>query len=286
MMQAASRRILRHPEDWRTLTLVALTCGSLIVPYAHTPGSWQATPWIAITALLCFAANIANHNHMHRATFRRRALNIAFNLVLSICRGHTASGIIVPHHLNHHVESGGMGDWIRPQLAGSGIGWLRLIRFVLAASISMIVERRRPAAPRLGARAESCRRLEVAVLAAFILFGLVADWRVFLLFNVSPWALGLAMLVGINLLQHDDCTAGAVVGGSRDFIGGLGNWLFLNNGYHTAHHLSPGTHWSRLPELHARIAGRIRERGLERESVLAYLWRFAWTRAPAVSKRG
>lgn len=281
MRQTAPRRILRHREDRRTLALVALATAALVLPHVLASSALPVGPWIAVAALLCFIANIANHNHMHHATFHRRVFNQAFNLVLTICRGHTASGIIVPHHLNHHVESAGPRDWIRPQLAGHGIGWFRLIRFVLAASANMLAARRRPGAPRLGDRAERSRRREQRVLAAFILLGLLADWKVFLLFNFLPWALGLAMLVGVNLLQHDGCLPGQVLGGSRDFVGPVGNWLCLNNGFHTAHHQAPATHWSRLPDLHAKIAERIRAQRLEYTSVLAFLWRFGWSKMPS-----
>ncbi|HNM81792.1 MAG TPA: fatty acid desaturase [Rhodocyclaceae bacterium] len=281
MAQFPTWRILRHREDRRTVALVTLAFAALTLPHFLSPLALPFGPWIAIAAVLCFIANIANHNHMHHATFHRRIFNQAFNLVLTICRGHTASGIIVPHHLNHHVESGGVRDWIRPQLAGRGIGWVRLVRFTLAASTNMLVERQRPGTPGLGKRAEQSRRREQRVLATFILLALIADWKVFLLFNVLPWALGLAMLVGVNLLQHDACLPGQVLAGSRDFVGRVGNWLFLNNGYHTAHHLSPATHWSRLPELHESIAARIRAHGLEYRSVLAFLWQFGWSRTPA-----
>ncbi len=281
MRNASSRRILRHREDQRTLVVVALACASLILPHALAPVEIRAGLWIVVSSMLCFIANIANHNHMHHATFHRRNFNQIFNIVLTICRGHTASGIIVPHHLNHHVESGGKRDWIRPQLAGRGVGWVRLVRFVLSASLNMLVQRRRPDAPRLGSRAEQSRRREQVWLATFILVMLISDWKVFLLFNVLPWALGLAMLVGVNLLQHDACLPGQVVGGSRDFVGRIGNWLCLNNGYHTAHHHSPATHWSRLPDIHGRIADRIRAKRLECPSILAFLWRFGWSRTPS-----
>jgi len=39
----------------------------------------------------------------------------------------------------------------------------------------------------------------------------------------------------------------------------LFNVLSWNLGYHTAHHLRPGVHWSLLPELHAEIRERIPE---------------------------
>jgi len=37
----------------------------------------------------------------------------------------------------------------------------------------------------------------------------------------------------------------------------LYNLRTLNLGYHTAHHLRPRLHWSKLPALHARIVAGI-----------------------------
>ena len=60
---------------------------------------------------------------------------------------------------------------------------------------------------------------------------------------------------------------------SRNVTGRLINWLVLNNGFHTAHHLRPALHWSLLPELHrTRVAPGIRP-GLSDRSLMVAIWR-------------
>ena len=44
---------------------------------------------------------------------------------------------------------------------------------------------------------------------------------------------------------------------SRNILGGFYNFSRLNLGYHTAHHIKPGLHWSELPKYHASIEQHI-----------------------------
>jgi fatty acid desaturase len=268
----------RRRADWRSLLFVAAALALLATPHLWpVPHAWEAA-WIAAATFACFVASIVNHNHMHCAVFARGGANAAFNVALSLARGHTATGIVVPHNLNHHVEAGRPRDWIRPQLAGAGLGWLRLVRYVAAASVHMAAMRLRADAPRLPQQLRAGWLLEKLVLAAVVLAALWHDPRTFAAFNALPWLLGLGLLVGVNLLQHDGCAAGDDLAGSRNFTGRLGNWLFFNNGYHTAHHLQPGAHWSDLPALHEALRGKLSAADLEHASILRYLWRFGWSR--------
>ena len=41
------------------------------------------------------------------------------------------------------------------------------------------------------------------------------------------------------------------------------NYKTHNFGYHTAHHMRPGAHWTELPDIHRTIADRIPERCLK-----------------------
>jgi fatty acid desaturase len=243
--------------------------------------------WVAVASLLCFCASIVNHNHMHRPVFRAGWPNRSLNLALTLARGHTASGIVVPHNLNHHVQTNKRSDWIRPDLAGKGRGGVRRCRSGLAASLRLAWARRRAGAPRLNRVAYPGLLLERIVLASAIGAALWHDWRVFAVYIAIPWIAGLGMLVGVNLLQHDGCNEASPLGESRNFTGAFGNWLLFNNGYHTAHHRDPGCHWSELPALHAQIRARLPCADLEHGSILSYLWQFGWRRniAPGPSGR-
>jgi Fatty acid desaturase len=275
--------LLRHPADMHSLHFVGLALGLLGAPHVWRPEVVWVAAWVVASSAACLLASIVNHNHMHRAVFARHALSVAMNCFLSLARGHTASGIVVPHNLNHRPRVLCPDDWINPSLAGSGLGWVRLVRYVVRASANMLVQRRAVRAPGLPPARRSSQRLERLVLAGSIVVLLLADWRVFALFNVLPWAIGLAMLVGVNLLQHDRCDPQRLFGESRNFVGALGNWLFFNNGFHSAHHLNPGLHWSELPQLHEQLRGRLPDADLEHRSIARFLWHFGWSRRRAAA---
>ena len=291
MTQAASAGaspragVLRHEADVRSLCFVALALGLLVAPHLWRPHGLWAAVWIGATGVACFIASIVSHNHLHCSIFGQRALNLALNLALSVARGHTASGIVVPHNLNHHRLALQEDDWIKPSLAGYGLGWVRLLRYVIRASANMAVQRLAATAPSLPPAQRGSLRFERFVLAGSIVALLVADWRVFLQFNIVPWALGLALLVGVNLLQHDRCDPQRPLGESRNFVGAFGNWLFFNNGFHTAHHLDPGLHWSELPRLHEQLRARLPDADLEHSSIAHFLWHFGWSYRRAPGRR-
>lgn len=279
--------LLHYRQDRRSLLFILLADAMLLwphvwpqlwphlVPHLVQPlPRWPLPLWLAAASLLCFIASIINHNHMHCPMFRRPGFNLAINLALSLARGHSATGIVVPHNMNHHVEAGSSRDWIRPALAGTGWGWLRMLRYVPAASLEMLLQRKQPGAPQLPHQYQTSLRLERGFLYLLVAALLLHDWRVFLLFNLLPWLLGLGLLVGVNLLQHDGCNPGTVLGESRNFVGPIGNWLFFNNGFHSAHHQHPGAHWSTLPARHARLRASLPSADLEHPSILAYLWQF------------
>ena len=200
------------------------------------------------------------HNHNHCVIFANDAINIGFNLLATFARGHCASEVYIAHVQNHHVEHGRDADWIRPALGGEGRALIRLARYIVRATRSMLVERRRLGWEGMW-RLPQPFRTSILVEKVFLPCVLVAlalnDWKSLLVFGVLPWAVSLAWLVGVNYLQHEACDPLSRYGHSRNFTGRFTNWLLFNNGYHTVHHIEPQLLWSRLPEAHRCIAASI-----------------------------
>ena len=106
----------------------------------------------------------------------------------------------------------------------------------------------------------------------FILWGLALsiDWQRTLMLIIVPQLIGIHFLMASNYLQHAQCDVGSQFNHSRNFTGRLFNLLFLNVGYHTAHHLRERVHWTELPALHEEIKDQIRPE-LCKPSFIAYI---------------
>jgi len=236
---------------------VAFSLTLLITPiFAQVP-LLLAPVWILSSSLICFSCCVINHNHMHCLIFSSPRANSIFNCIITLAKGHTATTIVVPHNLNHHFHSGTEEDWIATSHAGSGWGLIRMFRYILSASRSMNHKRKLESAPQPTARQKKQLRVERFCLYAFAgIFLLIAPAKT-LLFIFIPWGIAVAILIGVNLLQHDGCDPNTPYLASRNFVGKLNNWLFFNNGYHTVHHLHPELHWSMLPGEHEKLQAQI-----------------------------
>jgi beta-carotene hydroxylase len=190
---------------------------------------------------------------MHHAMFQQRWTNQLFNVVLTPAMGHTATQIVIPHNYNHHASHGGAEDWSRPELAGSGIGLVRLLRYVGRMLKNAAGGTCRDNVPSLPSYLEQSLPVEKLALKTFVVLLLAITPLKALLFVGIPWIIGILLMLGVNLIQHESCDPTSRFNNSRNFTGALANWFFFNNGYHTIHHLKPTLHWSLLPAAHQEI---------------------------------
>jgi fatty acid desaturase len=242
---------LRYSADWRTVFFLALLSILFFGQWTGWLRHWSL--WLA-TCVLAFIACVIKHNHIHCRTFARHRWNRAFEYFLGFCTGQSTAAIIPVHNERHHAQSHTDQDFVRSSLVNFHRNWLNLLVFPFVV-VRLVyqnkgADRRRWRAERPGLY----RRLQTERIAVwgFMAMLLVLNWRATLVYFGLPWLFAQWGIVTINLLQHQGCDHHSEYDHSRNITGRFTNWLFLNNGFHTAHHLRPALHWSCLPEFHRR----------------------------------
>jgi fatty acid desaturase len=216
---------------------------------------------------------LSAHNVMHTPLFTRAWANHVWRGVQTLWYGQPVSLFVPVHNLSHHRHVQSRRDLTRTTRVD--LGW-QLANLVVGSQWQLAAKRDldRWFGTRRGARTLRWFRQEGALLVAVYLVLLAVDWRRTLIVVWVPHLVGAFCIRAVNYLQHDGCDYDPTgYDHSRNFVGRAINWLFLNNGYHTAHHLCPGAHWSRLPTLHAeRVAPHIHP-DLDVPSFLPWFWR-------------
>jgi fatty acid desaturase len=263
---------LRYAEDWRSLGLLVALSGLFVEQWS---GAWRHWSLILVSCLLAFVACIIKHNHIHCPSFTLPLWNRCYDLVLSIWTGQSTAAIIPVHNERHHSHSQTHLDFVRASSVNFKRNWLNLlvfpfvvIRLVHRSKASDIARWCREK-PGLYARV----RFEQWAVLGFVLGLLACDWRATLVYFGIPCVFGQWGIVTINLVQHQDCDQESACDQARNITGRGLNWLFLNNGFHTAHHLAPGLHWSRLPEYHRLFVAPQMRPDLNHRSLLVCVWK-------------
>lgn len=253
--------MLRNRADLRTLAYLAAASALPVAQW--TAESFQPLLFAA-SIVMAFAVGVMHHNHQHAPLWRARALNELTDCWFTLFQGHPGYAFGPSHLRNHHRHRNGALDYTRTWRRHDGNSLLGLVAHPaqFAATIAPVLGRHLARSWRLR-RAQFWRAAgHYALLAAVTGAALAADWAKAVLFVLLPQAAALFFLLVSNYLQHAHADERSAWNHSRNFLGWV-NPLFFNVGYHTAHHLHAGAHWSELPRLHAAIAPRIDPRLIE-----------------------
>jgi len=247
--------MLRYKADRRTLAYMAMTTTLFFFLWI----SEGFSPWLYVIYLfLSVAVTVIAHNHNHLPIFRNKTLNNLTDYWLTVFYGFPAFAWIPTHNMNHHALNNREGDYtITYRLTEHN----HLLMLLLYPSVSSFYQQK-PIRDYLKMLRKDNRRkywlavMQYAFLVAWIVTGLLIDWQKALLYIIIPQQFGLFAVLVFNYVQHVHADEESEFDHSRNFTGFL-NVLLFNNGYHTVHHDKAGTHWSKTPELHAKIADKI-----------------------------
>ncbi|MDF1630047.1 MAG: fatty acid desaturase [Alcanivoracaceae bacterium] len=236
---------------------------SLIVLGVFAIQLWAVFSLESTTALLIVAASLLmfsacpgsiSHNHHHTMTFRHRWMNRVYEVILFLETGVPPFAWTLHHNLGHHQH------YLDPKLDPSA--WqqkdgktMNRIRYDLynAARVYPEVIRIGRSRPKLLRNFITWTSVSLAVLAVLIW---LAPKQALIVF-VLPMPIMLLGLLDNTYQQHQGLDMSGDHCASRNTTSRLYNLISWNLGYHTAHHMHPGVHWSKLPELHEKISHQI-----------------------------
>jgi fatty acid desaturase len=271
--------MLRYRADVRTLGMLTTYAVLCAAGFIVQPRGVLAIAWVAVTAAVSWFCAVIAHNVVHCPVFKRRWMNKAMQVWVSLSYGFPISDYIPGHNLSHHRFVQAPEDVMRTTKVRFSWNLLNVLFFMAAVTPAILRGNARYKKLKGPLAREWSRQLMIeAVFVWTVKIGLtLLDWRSALLFVWIPHLAANYGIVTINFLQHDGCDENHPVNHSRNFVGGIMNWFCFNNGYHGIHHMEPGLHWSLTPQAHAERVRPTLHPALEQQNLLSYIFTaFIW----------
>ena len=256
---------LRERADYRTLFYVfVLFPGVPLLQY------WQPNlvGWLLPIGLyLGFCAGVLTHNQNHCPTFKNKTANAFYAAWLSVFYGYPTFGWIPTHNQNHHKYVNRPGDASITWRYSKQHNWTVAWTYFFVSShfqgecirdyLSKVRKQKPDQFRNIILQYVTVGGAHLAMLAlAIVLHG----WFGLAVYGVAmliPSLFSLWSMFFINYIQHVHCDPWSRYNHSRNFVGKFANWLVFNNGLHAAHHEQAGLHWSKLWQVHDRLAPNI-----------------------------
>lgn len=268
--------MLRYKADVRSLIFMVITATSLVVLWQF--GSELSTPlWILLyTVQLLMAVIISTivHNHQHLPMWTVKWLNVFTDSFLTFFYGFPVFVWIPTHNSNHHIHINKEPDYTKTYMVSEKNNLLTLLTY---PSLSGMKQQKAVGSYFVGLFKTDRRKfyfhlIQILSLVLWVAAALLIDWRKAVLYVIIPQQLSLYTVLIFNYIQHIHADEESEFNHSRNITGNVLNYLLLNNGLHTVHHISPGVHWSKLREKHDSIAHKIDPR-LNEDNFAWYLFR-------------
>jgi fatty acid desaturase len=263
-------RWISHPADRINATRALVAPVLLFAPFAVNWFAGYEIIYAIVTFVAIGETNYLLHLHIHRPFGRNPRLNILFDLSMATVTGVTASNWRIHHLYGHHrgFDLPYRGDRTMDLESYSTMRAISYSAITMLESFwSPIVESfhkgildniKTPISYRWAF-------FEQMLLLTFVAMLSVWQPRLVLIYLLPLYFVTQFITRYVDYLNHYGCDEGSANPYARA-NNSLSWWFNLtthNFGYHTAHHIRPGAHWTELPGIHKTIADKIPERHLK-----------------------
>ena len=247
-------KLFKHKADTiPALIILGYTCLDLTV-FFTVQNIWLVTAWmlIGIGPKACICS--WNHHHQHVATFIHKFPNRIMDLSYALHTGITTNAWVLHHVLGHHVnyldQEKDESRWMRKDGSTMGTVEYTLYTAVWGYIKSFKVGRNYPKYQKTF--------ISMGVLTLLIVIAMaIYNFQNTMIIFVIPMAVGYIITCWHTYYHHSGLDVDDHLEASYNITHKWYNILTGNLGYHTAHHMKQGLHWSKLPELHETIKDQI-----------------------------
>lgn len=248
------KKILRYTEDLGPLAYTLMVLAVQLGLFFGMESLWVTALCVVLFQPIQAVAIACNHYQHHINVFTWRGLNRIYEVILFLQTGTPPYLITLHHNLGHHPHylepERDTLRWQSPEGSRRGLVECLVKNFAGHLTWTMALGR---CYPRVYRRFKLMTAVSLLTLSVFLYLDAAKAMIVF----VGPMLLAIFNVARLGYDQHAGLELDDHLSASRNIESRLYNLVTFNSGYHTAHHVKPGLHWSRLPELHRQLRDRI-----------------------------
>jgi fatty acid desaturase len=247
-------KLLHYRADAPAVLLVLAVTAAQLTIFFLVDSTGLAILLVALLMMVQVSSGAICHNHHHTNTFTVKWLNRVYEVLMYLQTGTSPYSWTLHHNIGHHHHylepDKDPARWLHPDGRMMNRWYFDLYNAVMIY----------PEIKRIGQDFPVLyRRFKIMFVLAnlpLLALFLIDPLRCLIVF-ILPMAILLVLLLDNTWGQHAGTSLEDDLVASRNVELQLYNLTSWNLGYHTAHHMAPGLHWSKLPELHAKVRHRI-----------------------------
>ncbi|MGB3496567.1 MAG: fatty acid desaturase [Elainellaceae cyanobacterium] len=246
--------LVKKRIDYYPITIIFLVLGIDLVIFLFSPSVLLPIAWLLVSLNIKGWICSWNHNHQHCHFFTVGWANRLIELAMGLHTGIVGEAWVLHHLLGHHVN---YLDQSKDESAWKTTQGRFMSRLEYTLKVSLMAY---PTALKVGARHRRSRnKLIQNMLLTAIVLGILfsINWLNTLIIFVVPMIGLLVMVVYVTYDHHAGLDQQDPYQASYNITDRWYNLFTCNLGYHTAHHIQCGRHWSQLPEFHEEIKAKI-----------------------------
>lgn len=260
--------VFRYREDRLPVLLISTWFLADVFVYFFVDNIYVIVAWVLLGVFPKACICAWNHHHQHLPTFRNVVLNRILEIIYASHTGITTNAWVLHHNLGHHVN---YLDQEKDESGWKDSRGVTMSAFRYTCTIALTGYLR---AYRVGRKFPKYQSTFISVGTLVAILLALAIWHrpvqacmVFLL----PMLCGYIITCWHTYYHHAGLETENPYEASHNIMHSWYNLCTGNLGYHTAHHVKPGLHWSRLPSFHATIAHKIPSH-LFRKPCIPFRW--------------